>query len=153
MTVSEKAAYLKGLADGLEIGKDTKEGKLFDAIIDLLSDMAGDLEDLGDAVIELGEEIDAVSDDLEDVEDFIFDEDDDDDDEDGCCCEDDDDEYDEDDEPIFFSLKCPSCENEITVDEDVLDLGSINCPNCNELLEFEFDDDECECGCGCHDKE
>jgi len=81
MTVSEKAAYLKGLADGLEIGKDTKEGKLFDAIIDLLSDMAEDLEDLGDAVIELGEEIDAVSDDLEDVEDFIFNEDDEDDDE------------------------------------------------------------------------
>lgn len=146
MTVSEKAAYLKGLADGLDIGKDTKEGKLFEAIIDLLSDIAADIEDLGDAVVELGDDIDAVSEDLEDVEDYILDGD-----YDECCCDDDDDDDyygdDEEDEPIFFSLKCPSCENEITVDEDVFELGSINCPNCNELLEFEFDEDDGCCGC------
>ena len=36
MTASEKVAYLKGLAEGLDIDKKSKEGKLFAAIIDTL---------------------------------------------------------------------------------------------------------------------
>ena len=32
MTITEKAAYIKGLAEGLELDKDSKEGKLFAAI-------------------------------------------------------------------------------------------------------------------------
>jgi hypothetical protein len=151
MTISEKAAYLKGLADGLEIGTETKEAKLITAIIDLLGDMAEEFVDLNDAVNDLGDELDAISDDLEDVEDVVFDEEEH--DHHDCCCgdDDDDDDYEEDDEPVLYTVKCPSCGNEITVDEDVLDLGSINCPNCNELLEFDFDEDECDCGC--HDEE
>lgn len=151
MTISEKAAYLKGLSDGLDIGSETKEAKLINAIIDLLGDMADEFEDLNDALTDIGDEVDAISDDLEDVEDFVFEEDDD----DVCCCEDedDDDAYDEDEEPILYTVKCPSCGNEITVDEDVLDLGAINCPNCNELLEFDFDEDEDGCDCGCSEHE
>ena len=149
MTISEKAAYLKGLADGLEIGTETKEAKLLNAIIDLLGDMADEFAVVNDAITDLGDEVDAISDDLEDVEEIVFDEEDDED----CGCEDnddDDDDFDEDEEPILYSVKCPSCNNEITVDEDVLELGAIKCPNCSELLEFDFDeDDECDCGCDC----
>ena len=43
-------------------------------------------------------------------------------------------------------MTCPACENTITIDEDVLALGSIECPNCGETLEFEgvepIEDDE-----------
>ena len=38
MTTSEKVAYLKGLAEGMEIDKETKEGKLLNVIIDILED-------------------------------------------------------------------------------------------------------------------
>ena len=49
-----------------------------------------------------------------------------------------DEEEDEDDEePVFYEVTCPACENTITIDEDVLGLGSIECPNCGETLEFE----------------
>ena len=146
MTTSEKVAYLKGLMEGMELDKDSKEGKLFLAIADILEDLALDIEDLEENSLDLAEEIDAISDDLADVEDLIFDDDFDDDDFDddddcecgcGCgCCEDDD------EEPMFFEVTCPACENTITVDEDVLDLGAIQCPNCGEMLEFEFDEDE-----------
>ncbi|MBR4952901.1 MAG: hypothetical protein IKZ30_00140 [Oscillospiraceae bacterium] len=146
MTTSEKVAYLKGLMEGMELDKDSKEGKLFLAIADILEDLALDIEDLEENSLDLAEEIDAISDDLADVEDLIFDDDDfDDDDFDdddcdcgcGCgCCEDDD------EEPMFFEVTCPACENTITVDEDVLDLGAIQCPNCGEMLEFEFDEDD-----------
>ena len=40
MKLTEKAAYLKGLADGLEYDKTTKEGKLIAALIDLTEALA-----------------------------------------------------------------------------------------------------------------
>ena len=144
MTTSEKVAYLKGLAEGMEIDKETKEGKLLNVIIDILEDMALDIEDLGENALDLAEEIDEISDDLAEVEDVLFE------DEDDCCCCDDDDCDDdcccgEDDEPLFFEVTCPACNNEITIDEDVLELGVIDCPNCGEKLEFDLesiDEDE-----------
>ena len=139
MTTSEKVAYLKGLAEGLGVDKETKEGRILDAILDILEDVAHDIEDLEENAWELGEAIDQVSDDLSDIEDIVYDldeDEDDDEDEDeccGCCCEDED----EDEEPVFYEVTCPACENTITIDEDVLNLGSIECPNCGETLEFE----------------
>ena len=41
MKMTEKAAYLKGLADGLDYDKTTKEGKLIAALIDLADELAG----------------------------------------------------------------------------------------------------------------
>ena len=40
-------------------------------------------------------------------------------------------------QPQFFEVECPHCQNEITIDEDVLGLGVIDCPNCGERLELE----------------
>ena len=145
MTTSEKVAYLKGLAEGLGIDKETKEGRVLAAIMDILEDMAHDIGDLEENAWELGEAIDQVSDDLSDIEDIVYDVDDedddyyDDDDEDfcGCCCGGDEEEDEDDEEPVFYEVTCPACENTITIDEDVLGLGSIECPNCGETLEFE----------------
>ena len=136
MTTSEKVAYLKGLAEGLGVDKETKEGRILDSVIDILEDLAHDIEDLEENAWELGEAIDQVSDDLADIEDIVYDVDDGEDDEDeccGCCC----DEEDEDEEPVFYEVTCPACENTITRDEDVLSLGAIEGPNCGETLEFE----------------
>ena len=143
MNTSEKVAYVKGLAEGLGYDNTSKEGKILAAILDILEDVAHDIEDLEENAWDLGEAIDQVSDDLSDLEDIVYDEDyDDDEDEDdedeceGCCgcCEDEDDE---DYEPVFYEVTCPACNNTITIDEDVLDLGSIQCPNCGETLEFD----------------
>ena len=46
MTIVEKAAYLKGLTDGLGLEPDSRDGKLWNALNDLLSDMAHEIEDL-----------------------------------------------------------------------------------------------------------
>ena len=53
MTVVEKAAYLKGLAEGLGVTPDSKEGKLWAALNDLLSDMAHEIEDLQESNLDL----------------------------------------------------------------------------------------------------
>jgi len=92
MTISEKVAYLKGLCEGMGINTSGGEGKLLAAIIDTLADIAAEIDNLGENALDLGEEIDAISDDLADVEELLFGDDDDDDD-DECCCSDDDDDF------------------------------------------------------------
>ena len=139
MTTSEKVAYLKGLAEGMEISADSKEGKILTRILDVLEDLALDIEDLGEDMLDLSEQLDQVKEDVEYLEDAVYDDDEDEDDEDGCwCCAGDCDD-DEDEEPLFFEVTCPACNNTITIDEDVLDLGEIDCPNCGEKLEFDLD--------------
>jgi hypothetical protein len=146
MTVSEKVAYLKGLAEGLSLDTETKEGKLISAIIDTLEDIAFELEDLNENALDIGDELDAISDDLADVEEVLFgdyDDDDEDEDEDdscGCCCEDDD--CDCCDEDYAYEVTCPSCGEDIVIEESDLENGEIDCPKCGEKLEFEFDEDD-----------
>ena len=133
MEISEKVAYLKGLAEGMELDTEKKEGKLLAAIIDVLEDIALELEDIQDEQAELADGLDAVSDDLEDVEDVVFGEDDEDDDEDSEYYEDD---LDEDED--CYATTCPTCEETIYFDESVLEEGEVICPNCGEKLEFDL---------------
>ena len=140
MTISEKVAYIKGLAEGMKLDADKDENKLILNILDVLADLATDLEDTECGLEELSEQVDAVDEDLDALETEFYDECDD------CCgCDDD-----------LYEITCPACETEFEVDEDTLLDGSIECPNCGETLEFdiECEDGECdECDCGCEDKE
>ena len=84
MTISEKVAYLKGLAEGLDIDTEkSKEGKLISVMIGILEEVGLSIEDLEENTVALGEEIDALSDDLSDVEQLVFEDED---EEDGCGC-------------------------------------------------------------------
>ena len=133
MEITEKVAYLKGLAEGMELDTEKKEGKPLSAIIDVLEDIALELEDIHDETSELADGLDAVSDDLEDVEDVVFgEEDEDEDDEDSEYYEDD---LDEDED--CYATTCPTCEETIYFDESVLEDGQVICPNCGEKLEFD----------------
>ena len=134
MSITEKVAYLKGLAEGMDLDTEKKEGKLLAAIIDVLEDIALELADIEDAQEELGEGLDAVSDDLEDVENVVFDEWDDEDQEDDEYYYDD---LDEDEE--CYATTCPTCEETIYFDESVLEDGEVLCPNCGERLEFDLE--------------
>ena len=83
MTISEKVAYLKGLAEGLNLDTEkSKEGKLISVMIGILEEIGLSIEDLEENTQALGEEIDVLSDDLSDVEDVVFDEDEDEDEDD-----------------------------------------------------------------------
>ena len=83
MTISEKVAYLKGLAEGLDLDTvKSKEGKLISVMIGIMEELAMSVEDLEENALNLGEEIDVLSDDLADVEAVLFDDEMDEDDED-----------------------------------------------------------------------
>jgi DNA-directed RNA polymerase subunit delta len=45
----ERVSYLRGLADGLQISEDTKEGKLLIQIVDVLEDFADAVNELAAA--------------------------------------------------------------------------------------------------------
>ena len=127
MTLTEKAAYLRGLAEGLALDEEKPETKMFNAVMDLLDDLALTASDMEDSIALINEQLDAVDEDLDELETFVYDE------------LDDEDYFDEDD---VFEVECPNCKEIICVDADILEEGSINCPNCNELLEFEIDEDD-----------
>ena len=148
MTISEKAAYLKGLMDGLNLDTEKAEGKMISAIVDLLGDVTRKLTDVEDTTIAISDELDEIEEDLDAIEDYILDEEDEDEDEDW----DDEDEWDEDEEyeegfdfgdedSIIYEVKC-ACGNVINFDEETLEAGSIVCEKCGETLEFSFEDEE-----------
>ena len=150
MTISEKAAYLKGLMDGLQLDKEKPEGQMISAIVDLLGDVTRRLADVEETTIAISDELDEIEEDLDAIEDFIMDEDedeewDDEDYEDDFDFEDEED-YEEgfdfgDEETTVYEVKC-ACGEVIDFDEETLEKGSILCPNCGENLEFTFEDDE-----------
>ena len=132
MEITERVAYLKGLAEGMELDTDKKVGKLLAAIIDVLDDVALELEDIKDEQNELYDGLDAVSDDLEDVEDLLYGEDE----------EGEEPEYELDDlgeDEDCYATTCPTCEETIYFDESVLEDGEVLCPNCGEKLEFDLE--------------
>ena len=149
MTISEKAAYLKGLMDGLQLDKEKPEGQMISAIVDLLGDVTRRLADVEETTIAISDELDEIEEDLDAIEDFILDEEEDEDwddeDEDDFDFEDEED-YEEgfdfgDEETTVYEVKC-ACGEIIDFDEETLEKGSIICPKCGEHLEFTFEDDE-----------
>ena len=147
MTISEKSAYLKGLMDGLKLNTESDEGKMISAIVDLLGDMAKRITDIEETTIAISDELDEIEEDLDAIEDFIMDEEeewDEDDFEDEDWDEDED--YEEgfefgDEDSTIYEVVC-ACGEVINFDEEVLEKGSMICPNCGETLEFSLEDDD-----------
>ena len=131
MTISEKVAYLKGLAEGLNLDTEkSKEGKLISVMIGILEELAMSVEDLEENALNLGEEIDVLSDDLADVESIVYDEDE------------DDEDYDDD----WFEVECPTCGETLVVDDKALADGEVECPECGSRYALDLSDDDEEDG-------
>lgn len=124
MTISEKVAYLKGLAEGLNLDVEkSKEGKLISVMIGILEEIGLSIEDLEENALALGEEIDVLSDDLADVESVVFDEE-------------------EEDDEDYFEVECPNCEEPIIIDDEALAAGEVQCPNCETRFALDLVDGE-----------
>lgn len=129
MTITEKVAHLKGLVEGMDFDGDKKETKVLNEILDVLEDLALTVSDLDDEMGLVTEQLDAVDEDLADLEEVFYDECDD------CCdcgCDDDD----------MYEVQCPNCGETVYFDEDIIMEGAAECPNCGTELEF-----DCDCDC------
>ena len=140
MTNSERASYIRGLIDGLDLDPAAKETKVFNAMVELLDDLCLSIEDVEDCVAELSEQVDEIDEDLGALEEDYYDLDD------GCHCHDRDEEFGD----SLFEVTCPNCGDTIELNDEMLEEGFIMCPNCGEKLEFDFDEEDGEI-CGCED--
>ena len=146
MELSNKAAYLQGLVDGLGVDESTKEGKIIKAMSALLAEMAEALESVDEDLSRAYDQINDLSDELENLEADLYEDDEDEDDEDE---DDEDDEEDADDandddiasEP-FYEVACPNCGETVYVSEDDLDAGEANCAHCGVTFEVALEGDE-----------
>ena len=140
MGITENAAYLKGLFDGYELDKSTKEGRIIAGMLDLMADMAdkisaleADNRDLHEYVEELDQDLGAVE------EDLYFDDEEDDDYDDL----NDDEDYDCDDTD-YYEIECPSCGETVCFDSS-LEPDDVICPACGEKIgDFEICDGNCD---------
>ena len=136
MDIVEKVAYLRGLAEGLNLNPDKPETKMFSAIMDVLDQLAEEQLDLSDTIDLMGQQLDEVDEDLGQVEELLYG---------GCDCGCEDDGCDcgcHCDEEGFYEIECPACHEVICVDEGILEDGGVECPNCGEKLEFEIEFEE-----------
>ena len=133
MTLSEKSAYLKGLMEGLKIDTEKGEGKMISAIVDMLEDVAYAISDIEENAQLVSDELDEIEEELDAMEEVLFEDEEED--------EDEDEDFDYGDEALY-EVKCPTCNEVITVDEATIEEGSTICPKCGEELEFDMDDEE-----------
>ena len=131
--ITDRVAYLKGLAEGMKLSDETNEGKLLLKLLDVLEEMAEEITTLRADHDELDEYVESIDDDLADMEEFLFDDEDEDDYED---------EEDEDDDDQTVVYECPHCGNEVTFEIDGFDFEEDNlCPACGKPL-FPTDGEE-----------
>ena len=133
MQLSERAAYISGLIEGLELDPKDKQTKVFKLIAELLCDMAEEIKDLEQSYDDVCDQVDGIGEDLAGVEDLLNNE-----------------EYEGglhysksgSDSDLQYETTCPSCETVINIGEEVLNAGTIKCPSCGEILKFDYEEDE-----------
>ena len=144
MELNKKAAYLQGLVDGLGIDETTKEGKIIKAMSALLGELAEAFESVDEDLSRAYDQINDLSDELEDLEADLYEEDEDGESEDA---EDEDSDGDDDakDDDIasepFYEVACPNCGETVYVSEDDLDAGEANCAHCGVTFEVALEGD------------
>lgn len=139
MTLSERVAYLKGLADGMKLSTESDEGKIITQILAVLEDMADSVTAIEDECDRLNDYCEELDDDLAYVEDILIDEGEYDEELDDDYDEDDDFDVDDDDYGEVIEIECPSCGETICV-PPTMDYEHIICPACNEEFSYIEDD-------------
>lgn len=131
MELTEKAAYIKGLLDGMNIDASTNEGKVLRAMSELLCEITAAVAELDDDMSVVYDQVDE----LDETMDALLELDEDDEDDEAEADEDElaDDEY---------ELTCPGCGAVNVVDEETLMNEQIYCGNCGAALNIEFEDED-----------
>ncbi len=125
MNLTEKAAYIKGLTEGLELDADKKEARIIKELLELVSEMAADVEDIGTDLSNLYEAFEELDEDLGMVESELY----------GAAG----------DMLLdgIHEICCPNCQEVVVLDEEILRNGDIICPDCGEKIEWEIDTCDC----------
>ena len=131
MTVSEKVAYIQGLYDGLGLdGEKSGEARILSEVLDVLQQIGRQLDGMDATTGRLYDELDELRDSVADLENAVFDEDD------GGF------EGDGDSDEDFFEIPCPTCGEDLVVDDEALAAGVVDCPACGGKFALSVEDEE-----------
>ena len=135
MTITEKVAYIQGLFDGLKLDTEKSgEARVLSEVLDVLREVGMQLDGMDAAMDQFDEELDALGDSVADLEEAVFDNEEEDEDFTGF--------EDEDDEEDFFEIPCPTCGEDLVVDDESLAAGVVDCPVCGGKFALSFDDED-----------
>lgn len=126
MSLTEKIAYIKGVVEGMNFDASTNEGKIIELLIDLLDDIANDVTDIYESTETMNAYIEEIDGDLSFLEDIVYD------DFDDCDFDYENEDYN------FFKVVCPSCNEEVYLD-DSIDPSRVFCPSCHNEFSAEVD--------------
>ena len=133
--LTDRAAYLRGLAEGMDLDKEKKEHKLLLEMLGLMDELAQKVSELDADVGELEEYVEDLDSDLSDMEEVLFGDDEDEcdcDEEDGCSC----------DEEEELSFDCPHCGKTVLVRAADIDYDeSPVCEFCGKPFFVDAEDD------------
>lgn len=130
MTISEKVAYIQGMFVGMELDKsEMKMARILSEVLDVLQEVGQRLDGMDAAMDQFDEELDTLGDAVADLEEAVFDDED---EEDG----------DFDGEEDFFEIPCPTCGEDLLVDDEALAAGVVDCPACGGKFALSFEDEE-----------
>ncbi|MBV7275053.1 CD1247 N-terminal domain-containing protein [Clostridium thailandense] len=119
-SIMSKVSYLSGLVDGLDVDKNTKEGRILTEIVNVLKDMAVEISDISESQKIVQEYIDAIDEDLAELQEDFYDEDY---------------EFYEDEDDNFIQIECAACGDSVYIDKDIIAKGEeITCPNCHKKI-------------------
>ncbi len=127
MDLNQKAAYIKGLLDGLKLDENKDETKVLSAMSDLLNDITEQITCLQDETDELYDFTNELDESLAEIEKDFYD-----------------------DENDLFEAECPKCGYTFLIDDYTLSKDEIICPDCGQSLALEIDKCDC-CDCCCED--
>ena len=137
--LSDRVSYLKGLAEGLKLDTEKSEGKLIEKILEVLTDITAEIDSIREDHDDLSSYVEAIDNDLSDLEDVVLEDDDFEDDEE----EDEDDEDEDEEDDSIVEYTCPHCGEEMTFEVDSFDFDEdYLCPNCHQPLFPETPDEE-----------
>lgn len=124
--LKDKVAHLQGLADGIKLDRESKEGKVLSEVIAVLGDLAESVDELHHAQLEIEDYLEDVDEDLSVLENEIF--------------------GDQDEETV--EIKCPNCGQILYLESGETDDQPVDliCPNCGEVVyategEYDFPND------------
>ncbi len=133
MTITEKVAYIQGLFDGLKLDTEKSgEARILSEVLDVLREVGMQLDGMDAAMDQFDEELDALGDSVADLEEAVFDDEEEDEGFTGF----------EDDEEDFFEIPCPTCGEDLVVDDESLAAGVVDCPVCGGKFALSFDDED-----------
>ena len=144
--LGKKVGYLKGLMEGMDFSGDPSQGKLFDALFEIVNDLSDRVESMEELMEDLNDYVESIDDDLVELEgsgaggfdmpdEEYFDEDYEefDDDEDNFKIIDGADEDDDDHETLAGSI-CSECGRMFFVGMDDPEDAKYDCPHCGKRI-------------------